>query len=57
MDVSNRHDLCVDIVQEMVDEDLLNLNQLDDFDTICNRCIEIISERLSDYILVDGNTF
>lgn len=57
MNVSNRHDLCVDIVQEMVDEDLLNLNQLDDFDKICNRCIEIISERLSDYILVDGNIF
>lgn len=56
MDVPNRHDLCVDIVQGMVDEDLLNLNQ-SDFDTICNRCIEIISERLSDYILVDGNTF
>lgn len=57
MDVERRHNLCMDIVHDMIDEDLINLNQSDRPVELALRCAAIIELNLSSYILVDGNTF
>lgn len=57
MDADRRHNLCMDIVHDMIDEDLINLNQSDRPVELAHRCAALIAQHLSDYILVDGNTF
>ena len=57
MDIDRRHNLCMDIVHDLIDEDLINLNQSDSAVELALRCAAIIELNLSSYILVDGNTF
>ena len=57
MDIDRRHNLCMDIVHDLIDEDLVNLNQSDNPVELALRCAAIIELNLSSYILVDGNAF
>lgn len=57
MDIDRRHNLCMDIVHDLIDEDLINLNQSDSAVELALRCAAIIELNLSAYILVDGNAF
>lgn len=57
MDVNRRHNLCMDVVHEMIDEDLIDLNRSNNPVDLALQCAAIIESHLANYILVDGNTF
>lgn len=56
MEYDYRYIIFKNIVLALLDEDLLNLNGVS-ADDVVGRCVDIIDEKLSDFVLLEGEVY
>lgn len=44
-----------EIIQDLVDNDLMNIHDYPDFDVMCGLAKNILRDKLSEYLIIQGN--
>lgn len=51
----DKEQLFNEIIQDFVDNDLMNIRDYPDFDSMCELAKDILSDKFSDYLIIQGN--